>query len=152
MRTRLFAALLLLVGVGVGGGAAAEDRVLGRWVLDEAAFRAQVERFYAAAMMQVPADQQAKAEAFAEQAIEATVARMAGSSATFRDDGTVRLEPADGRPQTGSWSREGDRIVLEPAVDAAEAVAMIATFEDGRLRLTPDQEDAIGFVMRRPAE
>jgi hypothetical protein len=142
---------VLVLALGVAG-AAAEDRVLGRWVLDEAAFRAQVERFYAAAMLEVPAEQRPQAEAFAEQAIEATVDRMAGASATFQADGTVMLEPADGRPQTGSWSREGDTIVLEPAVDAAEATTLIGTFEEDRLRLTPDQEDAVGFVMRRAGE
>lgn len=145
--------LALLFALGVAGPAAADDRVLGRWVLDEAAFRAQVERFYAAAMTQVPAEQQAKAEAFAEQAIEATVDRMAGSSATFESDGTVMLEPAAGRPQVGTWSRAGETIVLEPGVDAAEATTLIGTFEDeGLLRLTPDQADAVGFVMRRAAE
>ena len=144
--------LAVLLAFGLAGPAAAEDRVLGRWVLDEAAFRAQVERFYDAAMVQVPADQQAKAEAFAEQAIEATVDRMAGSSATFEADGTVLLQPAAGRPQTGRWSREGDTIVLEPAVDGAEATTLIGTFEEDRLRLTPEQEDAVGFIMRRAAE
>jgi hypothetical protein len=142
----------VLLGVAAAGGAAAEDRVLGRWVLDEAAFRDQVQRFYEAAMTEVPAEQREQAEAFAEQAIDATVARMAGSAVTFEADGTVLLDPAEGRPQQGSWSREGDTIVLEPAAGAEDAVAMIGTFEDGHLRLTPDQQDAVGFVMRRPAE
>jgi len=143
---RAFLAALLFVAVAAS--AAAEDRVVGRWVLDEPAFRDQVERFYEAAITQVPADDQAKAEAFVDQAIEATVARMAGSAATFEPDGTVMLEPAEGRPQKGSWSREGDTIVLHPAVDDAEAVRMIGTFEAGNLRLTPNQENAIGFLLR----
>ncbi len=148
MRALLLAAFLLAAGAL---SAAAEDRVVGRWVLDEPAFRAQVERFYAAAIAQVPAEEQEQAEGFVEQAVEATVARMAGAAATFEPDGTVMLQPADGRPQKGSWSREGDRIVLEPAVHTAEAVRMIGTFEDGNLKLTPDQENAVGFLMR-PAE
>jgi hypothetical protein len=136
----------------MAGAAAAEDRVLGRWLLDEAAFRDQVERFYAAAIRQVPEAQRDQAEAFAEQAIAATVARMAGSSATFRADGTVLLDPADGRPQTGSWSRDGEAVVLEPAVDAPEATTLIGTFEGDRLRLTPKVANGVGFVMRRATE
>jgi hypothetical protein len=146
MKRSLLAALLLVAGAVT---AAAEDRVVGRWVLDEPAFRAQVERFYAAAITEVPAAERDQAEAFVERAVEATVARMAGSTATFEPDGTVMLEPAEGRPQTGSWSREGDRIVLEPGVDADEAVRMVGTFEDGHLKLTPDQENAVGFLMRK---
>jgi len=154
MRRTLVFALWLSLAAATGAAAQTDDRVVGRWVLDEAAFRAQVERFYAAAMLEVPADQMERAEAFAAEAIEATVAQMAGSSATFEADGTVMLEPTQGPPQAGSWSREGDSIVLEPAVDApeAEAVTLIGTFEDDRLRLTPDEPDAVGFVMRRPAE
>jgi hypothetical protein len=148
MRALLLAALVLVAGAA---SAAAEDRVVGRWVLDEPAFRAQVERFYAAAIAEVPAAEQEQAEQFVDQAVEATVARMAGAAATFEPDGTVMLQPADGRPQKGSWSREGDTIVLQPAVDTAEAVRMIGTFEDGNLELTPDQENAVGFLMR-PAE
>lgn len=145
--------LLALLCLAAGAAtAAAEDRVVGRWVLDEPAFRAQVERFYEAAILQVPAEQQEQAEAFVEQAVEATVDRMAGSAAVFDADGTVLLEPPQGRPQKGSWSREGDTILLEPAVDADEAVRMIGTFEDEHLRLTPDQENAVGFLMRRSDE
>lgn len=149
MRQWLVAAVL---AIATGLGATAADPVLGRWVLDEAAFRDQVERFYAAAMREIPADERDQAEAFAEQAIAATVDRMAGSAVTFEADGTVMLEPAEGRPQRGNWSRDGDTIVLEPAADAEDAVAMIGTLEDDHLRLTPDQADAVGFVMRRAAE
>ncbi|MFP4127135.1 MAG: hypothetical protein ACLFU0_10875 [Alphaproteobacteria bacterium] len=144
--------LALPVAVGIAGPTAADDRVLGRWVLDEAAFRAQVEGFYTAAIAEVPAEEQEQAEAFVDQAVEATVERMAGSSATFEADGTVTLEPAEGRPQTSNWSREGDTIVLEPAVDAAEAATLVGTFEEDRLRLTPDEGDGVGFVMRRATE
>lgn len=134
------------------GGAAAEDRVLGTWVLDEAAFRAHVERLYEAAIAEAPAAERERATALAERAVDALVEQVAGSSATFAADGTVVLRPPAGEPQTGSWSRQGERILLEPAVDTPASTSLIGTFEDGRLELTPEQEDAVGFIMKRPAE
>ncbi|NBB69290.1 MAG: hypothetical protein GVY33_03045 [Alphaproteobacteria bacterium] len=146
---RVLAGLLVLVLTAPG---LAADRVVGRWVLDEAAFRAQVERFYAEALAQVPAEDRDRAEAMAERAIDATVERMAGAAVTFEPDGTVVLDAGDGPARQGRWSRQGDTIVVEPTADGAEATTLVGLFEDDRLRLEPDREDAVGFVMRRPAE
>jgi hypothetical protein len=142
----------LLLALAVAAPVLAADRVVGRWVLDEAAFRAQVERFYADALAQVPADERDRAEAMAERAIDATVAQMAGAAATFEPDGTVVLDAGAGPAREGRWSRVGDTIVVEPGAADADATTLLGTFEDDRLRLTPDREDAVGFVMRRPAE
>jgi len=144
--------LALLLALALAAPVLAADRVVGRWVLDEAAFRAQVERFYAEALAQVPAEDRDRAEAMAERAIDATVERMAGAAATFEPDGTVVLDAGEGPAQEGRWSRAGDTIVVEPAAEGEAATTLVGTFEDGRLRLKPDQEGAVGFVMRRPAE
>ncbi len=144
--------LVALVALALTAPVLAADRVVGRWVVDEAAFRAQVERFYAEALAQLPAEERDRAEAVAERAVDATVERMADTAVTFEPDGTVVLDAGQGPAREGRWSRQGDRIVVEPVGDGDEATALVGSFEDDRLRLTPDAEDAVGFVMRRPAE
>lgn len=144
--------LVALVALALTAPVLAADRVVGRWVVDEAAFRAQVERFYAEALAQLPAEERDRAEAVAERAVDATVERMADTAVSFEPDGTVVLDAGQGPAREGRWSRQGDRIVVEPVGDGDEATALVGSFEDDRLRLTPDAEDAVGFVMRRPAE
>ena len=144
--------LVALVALALTAPVLAADRVVGRWVVDEAAFRVQVERFYAEALAQLPAEERDRAEAVAERAVDATVERMADTAVTFEPDGTVVLDAGQGPAREGRWSRQGDRIVVEPVGDGDEATALVGSFEDDRLRLTPDAEDAVGFVMRRPAE
>ncbi len=144
--------LVALVALALTAPVLAADRVVGRWVVDEAAFRVQVERFYAEALAQLPAEERDRAEAVAERAVDATVERMVGTEVSFEPDGTVVLDAGQGPAREGRWSRQGDRIVVEPVGDGDEATALVGSFEDDRLRLTPDAEDAVGFVMRRPAE
>ena len=144
--------LVALVALALTAPVLAADRVVGRWVVDEAAFRVQVERFYAEALAQLPAEERDRAEAVAERAVDATVERMAGTEVSFEPDGTVVLDAGQGPAREGRWSRQGDRIVVEPVGDGDEATALVGSFEDERLRLTPDAEDAVGFVMRRGGE
>lgn len=128
----------------------AVDDVVGRWVLDEAAFRAQAERFYGDALLQVPAERQAEASALAARAVDAAVAQLRGSAVTFAADGSVVLESASGGPQAGTWTRDGDVVRLEPVSDAPEVIPLVGRLlADGALRLTPDQPGGVGFVMRR---
>lgn len=146
---RLARWFFLVAVLGWSGPASAEDPVVGHWELDEGAFRAVVEQFYAASLLQVPVEQRDTTAAFATQAIEAAVAQMRGSSAVFEADGSVILRPGSGMVQTGTWQRDGDVVRLEADGSTSAATKLVATFEGENLRIHALEGDTVGFLMRR---
>ncbi len=143
----------LVLSLMVSTAAAAADEILGRWVLDEGAFREQAERFFGAAMLQVPAEQQEQAAAYADMAVDALVDQMRGSSVTFAEDGSVVMRTAAGAPQAGNWTREGDMVRLEPAIETPETASLTGELQaDGTLLLRSDVPDSVAFVMQRADE
>jgi hypothetical protein len=145
-RPPLVATILVLLLV-IGGTALAADPV-GRWAVDTAALRGELERLLRADIARMPAVQQAQTEAVLPGRLDQMVHRSAGT-AEFHPDGTVLFEDNQGQRRTGRWTLEGDRVHLL----SEDEPPYVGPLEGDIMRLEAEaqveDEPAPGLILRR---
>ncbi|WP_222183630.1 hypothetical protein [Geminicoccus harenae] len=130
-------ALLLATCIGLAATSArAEASLLGTWVLDEAALRADVDAVVAEQFQTLPTD----ARAQAEQAMRAEVDRIVQTAAgtiQFRADGTATSVSAAGLSEW-VWTSNDGVVRLEKKEALVSDVPLLGTIVNDALYLEPD--------------
>ena len=140
-------AAFLVVVLLIGETAFAADPT-GRWAVDTAALRVELERLLRADIARMPTAQQPQTEAVLPGRLDQMVHRSAGT-AEFHPDGTVLFEDSQGQRRTGRWTLEGDRVHLL----SEDEPPYLGTLDGDIMRLEAkaqvEDEPAPGLVLRR---
>lgn len=137
IRRHLLALAVLTLGlIGSAGAVRAETGLIGTWVLDEAALRADVD----AVMTEQFASLPAAARRQAENAMRAEVERIiqtATGTIQFRADGTATATSASG-PSEWVWTSSEGVVRLEKKEALVSDVPLLGTVVGSSLYLEPD--------------
>jgi hypothetical protein len=79
-----------------------------------------------------------------EAIVESVVSRF-DQTVEFHGDGVALINGNDGERTTGRWTRQGDRIRLEPEGDTSLA----GPLDGGTLRLTAEGDTKFELVLKR---
>jgi hypothetical protein len=142
-----FAAALLVLILLIGETALAADPV-GRWAVDTAALRGELERLLRADIARMPSVQQAQTEAVLPGRLDQMVHRSAGT-AEFHPDGTVLLEDNQGQRRTGRWTLEGDRVHLLSEDEPPYVGTLQGDIMHLKAEAQVEDEPAPGLTLRR---
>ena len=137
MRVRPLALLVLLLLLA--WPARAID-LAGVWVIDRAAWQAQLDRAVQTMLRQMPPEAVAQMRARGgdpAQTLKAALGRGLDGTIEFLADGRVRtVTPRDGTDERSSWQLDGAKLRIKVA-DAEGLEALVGTVEGERITLRP---------------
>lgn len=139
----LLAAMISLALVAMPGVARAAD-LSGVWVVDQRAWRQQLDGMIGAMLARMPADLVAQVRAQGKDPAEvfrAAVAEGLDGTIEFLPNGVVRsVTPTEGASEDGRWTLDGNQLRVE--VDDADGLeALVGAVEADRITLKPILED-----------
>ncbi|MFO1074279.1 MAG: hypothetical protein U1E17_16670 [Geminicoccaceae bacterium] len=137
MRVRPLALLALLLALALPARAA---DLSGVWVIDQAAWQAQLDRTVAAMLRQMPPEALARLRARGgdpAQALRAAASQGLDGTIEFLPDGHVRtVTPKEGSDERSSWQLDGSKLRVKVA-DAEGIEALVGQVADDRITLRP---------------